>query len=168
MFFELIATFAVGIAAAGLALVAGHLSRGRLPRYSAPILAGIAMLCYAIWSEYTWADRTLSTLPESVEVVSAVEEARFWKPWTYVVPQVTRMMVLDRAGVQTNPTVPEILLADIYLFGRWAVPVKRPQLVDCAKAARADVSEVALADPSQAEWIAVGVEDPVITALCQS
>lgn len=168
MFFELIATFAVGIGAAGLALVLGHLSRGRLPRYAAPIVAGIAMLIYAIWSEYTWANRTMSTLPESVEVVSEVKEARFWKPWTYVVPQVTRMMVLDRAGVQTNPTAPSILLADIYLFGRWAVPVKRPQLVDCANAARADVSEAALADPSQAEWITVGEDDPVIEALCQT
>ncbi|MFU8776631.1 MAG: hypothetical protein ACNA7M_03035 [Roseovarius sp.] len=168
MFLELIATFAVGIGAAGLALVAGHLSRGRLPRYSAPFAAGIAMLCYAIWSEYTWADRTLGTLPETVEVVSAVEEVKFWKPWTYVAPQVTRMMVLDRAGVQTNPAAPEILLADIYLFGRWAAPMMRPQLVDCANATRADVSEAALADPSQAEWLVVGVEDPVIRALCGS
>jgi hypothetical protein len=168
MFLELIATFAVGIGAAGIALVLGHLSRGRLPRYSAPFAAGIAMLCYVVWSEYTWANRTLSTLPDSVEVVSAVEESKPWKPWSYIVPQVTRMMVLDRAGVQTNPTAPEILLADIYLFGRWAAPMMRPQLVDCAKAARADVSEAALADPSQAEWIAVGLEDPVIEALCQS
>ena len=168
MFLELIATFAVGIGAAGIALVLGHLSRGRLPRYSAPFAAGIAMLCYVVWSEYTWANRTLGTLPDSVEVVSAVEESKPWKPWSYIVPQVTRMMVLDRAGVQTNPTAPEILLADIYLFGRWAAPMMRPQLVDCANAARADVSEVALADPSQAEWIAVGLEDPVIEALCQS
>lgn len=168
MFLELIATFAVGIGAAGLALVACHLSRGRLPRYSAPILAGIAMILYAIWSEYTWANRTLGTLPESVEVVSAVEEARFWKPWTYVVPQVTRMMVLDRAGVLTNPAVPEILLADVYLFGRWAPPVKRQQLVDCARTARADASEAALSDPAQADWMVVGKEDPLIGALCMN
>ncbi|NCQ25187.1 MAG: hypothetical protein COW54_10415 [Rhodobacteraceae bacterium CG17_big_fil_post_rev_8_21_14_2_50_63_15] len=168
MILELIAAFAVGIGAAGLALVAGHLSRGRLPRYAAPILAGLAMILYAIWSEYTWAERTLSTLPDSVEVVSAIKEARAWKPWTYVVPQVTRMMVLDRAGVQTNPAAPSILLADVYLFGRWAPPVKRPQLVDCANAARADVTEAALTDPSQAEWQSAGREDPLIGALCMN
>ncbi|SEM13485.1 hypothetical protein SAMN05443999_11386 [Roseovarius azorensis] len=168
MFFELIATFAVGIGAAGLALVAGHLSRGRLPRYAAPVVAGIAMLIYAIWSEYTWAERTVNTLPESVEVLVSVEEARFWKPWTYVVPQTTRLMVLDRAGVQTNPAAPSMLLADIYLFGRWAPPVKRPQLVDCVNGARADVSEAALTDPSQAEWMTVGAEDPLIGALCNT
>ncbi len=168
MIFELIATFAVGIGAAGLALVAGHLSRGRLPRYVAPIVAGIAMLIYAVWSEYTWAERTVGTLPESVEVLVSVDETRFWKPWTYVVPQTTRLMVLDRAGVQTNPAAPSMLLADIYLFGRWAPPVKRPQLVDCANGARADVSEEALSDPSQAEWMAVGAEDPLIKALCQT
>ena len=168
MFLELIATFAVGIGAAGLALVAGHLSRGRLPRYAAPVAAGIAMLIYAIWSEYTWAERTVGTLPESVEVLVSVEEARLWKPWTYVVPQTTRLMVLDRAGVQTNPAAPSMLLADIYLFGRWAPPIKRPQLVDCVNGARADVSEAALIDPSQAEWMAVGAEDPLIGALCNT
>lgn len=168
MFFELIATFAVGIGAAGLALVVGHLSRGRLPRYAAPIVAGIAMLSYAIWSEYTWADRTVGALHESFEVLVSVEEAKIWRPWTYVVPQVTRLMVLDRAGVQTNPDAASILLADVYLFGRWAAPIKRPQLVDCTNDARADVTEAALADPSQAEWVTVGAEDPLIKALCQT
>ena len=126
------------------------------------------MLIYAIWSEYTWAERTVGTLPESVEVLVSVEEARLWKPWTYVVPQTTRLMVLDRAGVQTNPAAPSMLLADIYLFGRWAPPIKRPQLVDCVNGARADVSEAALIDPSQAEWMAVGAEDPLIGALCNT
>ena len=83
-------------------------------------------------------------------------------------PQVTRLMVLDRAGVQTNPAAPSILLADVYLFGRWAPVIKHPQLVDCANAARADVTEAALADPSQAAWMTVGAEDPLIAALCKS
>lgn len=168
MFFELIAIFVAGLGAAGLALLIGHLSRGRLPRSFVPILAGLAMILYAIWSEYSWAARTLKTLPDTFEVVNAVEEVKFWKPWTYVVPQVTRMMVLDRAGVQTNPAVPEILLVEVYLFGRWAAPIKRPQLVDCAKAARADVSETALADPAQAEWVIAGKDDPLIGALCMN
>lgn len=166
MLLELIATVAVGIGAAGLAVAAGHLSRGRLPRYTAPVLAGLGMIVYAIWSEYTWAARTLDTLPERVEVLSKVEESKAWKPWTYVVPQVTRMMVLDRAGVKTNPDLPEVLLVDVYLFARWSPTVRRPQLVDCARAARADASEAALADPAQAAWTIAGKADPLIGALC--
>jgi hypothetical protein len=168
MFFELIATFAAGIAAAGLALIAGHLSGGRLPRWFVPVAAGAAMLGYAIWSEYTWAGRTMEGLPEGVEVLTTVEETRFWKPWTYLVPQTTRIMALDRQGVLRNPDADGILLADVYLFARWTPPAKRPQLVDCAAGARADVSSAALADPSQATWRSVDDDDPLMEALCQS
>ena len=130
MFFELIATFAAGIAAAGLALIANHLTGGRLPRWTLPVAAGIAMLGYTIWSEYTWGPRTRAALPEGVEVLMTVEEARFWKPWSYVIPQTTRIMALDRASVQTNAQAPGILSADLYFFARWTPPAKRPQLVD--------------------------------------
>ncbi|MEI4234288.1 hypothetical protein [Roseovarius sp. D22-M7] len=168
MFFELIATVAAGMAAAGLALILGHLSGGRLPRWFIPVAAGAAMLGYAIWSEYSWAGRTVEGLPEGVEVLTTVEETRFWKPWTYVVPQTTRIMALDRAGVQTNPDASGILLADLYLFARWTPPAKRPQLVDCEAGARADVSRAALADPDAATWRSVGADDPLMEALCQS
>ena len=168
MFFELVATIAAGIAAAGLALIAGHLSGGRLPRWATPLAAGAAMLGYAIWSEYTWETRTREGLPDGVEVLTTVEETRFWKPWTYVVPQTTRIMVLDRQGVQTNPDADGILLADVYLFARWTPPAKRPQLVDCKAGARADVSGAALADPHLATWRRVDDDDPLMEALCPS
>jgi len=167
MFFELIATFAAGIAAAGLALIANHLTGGRLPRWTLPVAAGIAMLGYTIWSEYTWGPRTRAALPEGVEVLMTVEEARFWKPWSYVIPQTTRIMALDRASVQTNAQAPGILLADLYFFARWTPPAKRPQLVDCSRLARADVSDAALSDPSGAAWRSAGRDDPLIEALCQ-
>lgn len=168
MFFELIATFAAGIAAAGMALIAGHLTRGLLPRWSVPVAAGAAMLAYAVWSEYTWAGRTVAGFPDGVEVLTTVEETRFWKPWTYVVPQTTRIMALDRAGVQTKADATGVLLADVYLFARWTPPAKRPQLVDCEDGARADVSTAALADPDNATWRSVADDDPLMEALCQS
>lgn len=168
MFFELIATFAAGAAAAGLALIAGHLSGGRLPKWITPVMAGVAMLGYAIWSEYSWAGRTAGGLPEGVEVLVNVEETRFWKPWTYVVPQTTRLMALDRASVQRNPQAPGILLADLYFFARWTPPSKRPQLVDCAQGTRADVNAAALADPSEATWRSMAEDDPLKEALCQA
>ena len=167
MFFELVATFAAGIAAAGLALIANHLTGGRLPRWALPVAAGAAMLGYAVWSEYTWGPRTRAALPEGVEVLMTVEESRVWKPWTYVVPQTTRIMALDRAGVQTKPDAPGMLLADLYFFARWSPPAKRQQLVNCETGARADVSAAALSDPSSARWRSAGADDPLVEALCQ-
>lgn len=168
MFFELVATFAAGISAAGLALIANHLTRGQLPRWALPVAAGVAMLGYTVWSEYSWGPRTRAALPEGVEVVMSVEERRFWKPWTYLVPQTTRIMALDRAGVQRNPEAPGILLADIYLFARWTPPAKRPQLVDCTDGRRADATAAALADPADAAWRNAGEDDPLMEALCRS
>jgi len=132
------------------------------------VAAGAAMLGYTVWSEYTWGPRTIASLPEGVEVLATVEESRVWKPWTYLVPQTTRIMALDRSGVQTNPEAPGILLADLYFFERWTPPAKRSQLVDCGGGARADVSEAALADPSDAAWRSAGPDDPLMEALCQS
>lgn len=168
MFIELIATFATGIATGALVFALAHLSGGRLPRYAAPAAAGLAMLAYAIWSEYTWAARTAGTLPEGVEVLVEVPESRPWKPWTLVVPQVTRFMALDRAGVQSNPEAPGVLLADVYLFARWNPPARVPQFVDCANRALAEVSDAALADPSQAAWRSAPEDDPLLEALCTS
>jgi hypothetical protein len=168
MLFELFATFAAGIAAAGLALMAGHLSGGRLPRWFTPVAAGAAMLGYAVWSEYTWADRTIAGFPDGIEVLTTVEDSRVWKPWTYLVPQTTRIMALDREALQTKADAPGVVLADVYLFARWTPPAKRPQLVDCEAGARADVSSAALADPEAADWKNVGGEDPLMEALCRS
>ncbi|PKQ12698.1 MAG: hypothetical protein CVT70_07175 [Alphaproteobacteria bacterium HGW-Alphaproteobacteria-1] len=168
MFFELIATFAAGIGAAAAVVALAHMTGGRLPRYTAPAAAGLAMLAYAIWSEYSWAARTAGTLPDGVEVLVEIPETRPWKPWTLVVPQVTRFMALDRAGVQSNPEAPGVLLADVYLFARWNPPARLPQLVDCLNRARAEVSEAALADPSQAAWRSAPEDDPLLEALCTS
>ncbi|MBE0453568.1 hypothetical protein [Roseovarius autotrophicus] len=168
MFLELIATFAAGIGAAAAVFALAHLTGGRLPRYAAPAAAGLAMLAYAIWSEYSWASRTAGTLPEGVEVLVAIPESKLWRPWTHVVPQVTRFMALDRAGVQTNPEAPGVLLADIYLFARWNPPARLPQFVDCPNRARAEVTEAALADLSQAAWRSAPKDDPLLEALCTS
>jgi Zn-dependent protease with chaperone function len=168
MFIELIATFAAGIAAAALTFATAHLSGGRLPRYAVPAVAGLAMLAYAIWSEYSWASRTASALPEGVEVVAEIRETKLWKPWTYLAPQVTRFMALDRAAVQRNPEAPGIVLTDLYLFARWTPPARLAQLVDCGRVMRADVTEAALTDPAQAEWRAMEEDDPLREALCQS
>lgn len=168
MLVEFIAIVAAGFAAAGGALLLRHMTRGRLPRWLTPAAAGLAMIGYSVWSEYTWAGRMTRTLPEGVEVLLSVEESRLWKPWTYLAPQTTRFMALDRAGVQTNAATPGILLADVYLFARWTPPVRRPQLVDCANSARADATEAGLADPSRAEWTSAGPDDPLIGALCKT
>ncbi len=167
MFLELIATFVAGIAAAGLVMLLRRVTGNRLARWLPPVAAGVAMIAFSIWSEYSWAGRTANGLPEGVTVVDRVTETIGWKPWTYLAPQTTRLVALDRAGARRNPEAPGVALVDLYLFERWQPTARRPQLVDCDTGARADVSEAALADPAAADWHTLGGDDPLIRAACE-
>lgn len=168
MFLELVATIAAGIGAAGLALLAGRISGGRLPRWSAPVAAGAAMLAFALWSEYTWGTRTAEGLPDGIVLVHAVDRSIWWKPWTYAAPQVTQLITVDTETVRRHPERPDLRLINLYLFARWRAPAPVPQLVDCARPARAPVSDAALADPAAAAaWRPLAPDDPLLEVLCK-
>ncbi len=166
MFLELIATFVAALGAAGLILLLNRVTGGRLPRWAAPVAAGAAMIGFAIWSEYSWADRTRAQLPEGTAVFRSFEQSAFWKPWTYIWPQTHALAVVDTATARSRPDAADVLLVDIYLFARWRAPERTPQLVDCAAGARAPVSDAALADPQAAEWQVLGPDAPLIATLC--
>lgn len=168
MLFELIATFAAAFGAAGLVMVLNRILGGTLPRWSTPAAAGLCMIAYAVWSEYTWGARTINGMPEGLLVVQSVEESAVWKPWTYAYPQVTRLIAADKASVRNNPKVPDVRLVDIYIFGRWKAPAQIPQLVHCETGARADVSDAALGDPSQADWVSIAKESHLRKVVCSS
>jgi len=167
MFLELVAIFVAALGAAGLALLARRLTGGRLPGWVTPVAAGATMLAVAMWSEYSWGARTAAGLPEGVEVVDRVRDSAWWRPWTYVFPQTTRLVALDTASVQTNPDAPDIRLADLYLFARWRAPARVPQLVRCAPPARADVTDAALADPTGANWRALPAGHDLVRLACK-
>ena len=154
---------------AGLVLVFNKITGGGLPRWLMPVAAGAAMLGYAIWSEMTWAARTVEGLPEGLELVETVEETVFWKPWTFIKPQATRFVAADRANSRRNPDAPDTVLIDLYLYARWQPVWRVPQLVNCGVPARADVSDEAFADPEgQADWVALDDLDPLIAAVCEA
>ena len=166
MFLELIATFAAALGAAGLVLLINKLTGGRLPKWVMPVAAGLTMITYAVWSEYSWANRTQAELPAGMVVVKPIEQQMFWKPWTYIKPQVAALVVLDHAGIKTRPENADIKLADLYVFARWRRTAVVPQFLDCARGMRADVSDAALADPTRAQWRPVEADDKVLEIAC--
>ena len=166
MFLELIATFTAALGAAGLVLLLNKLTGSRLPKWVMPVAAGLTMIAYTIWSEYSWAERTAAELPPGMVVVKRIEQRAIWKPWTYIQPQVKALVVLDHAGMKTRPQHPQIKLADLYVFARWRRTSVVPQLLDCARDMRADVSDAALADPTQADWRPITGDDKVLDAAC--
>jgi len=166
MFLELIATFVAGVGAAGLVMGLNRIFKRRLPRWLMPVAAGAAMIAYAVWSEYSWADRTVSGLPPGVVEVARIEDRIAWKPWTYLAPQATRLMAVDAGAAARRPDTPEIRLVTLYLFARWQPTRSVPVLVDCAAPARADTSDAALEDPAAADWRPLSPDDPLIGAVC--
>jgi hypothetical protein len=167
MFLELIAIFVAGFGAAGIALLVNRLSGGRLPRWVTPLAAGATMLAVAIWSEYSWAQRTAQGLPDGVEVVEVVHDRSWWRPWTRIWPRATRLMALDTDTVRTNDAAPGTRLVDLYLFGRWQPAARRPQLIRCAPPARADVRDATLAAPETASWHPVPAGSDLVRLACE-
>lgn len=169
MFLELIAAVASGFAGAGFALVINLISGGRLPRWVVPVMAGAAMLSYAIWSEYTWFDRTAAGLPESVEISFINEAKAMYKPWTYAVPFINRFAALDTASIQTNDNVPHQRIADLYFFSRWSPNQVLPIVVDCevqrmAPLPSAEFNEAG--EAVEAAWTTPAEGDTTLAAAC--
>src|SRR5690606_22292277 len=83
MFFELIAAVVAGVAVAGIAMGLRWISRGFLPKWIVPAAAGLGMLSFAIWSEYSWFERNVATQPTGVIVAWNNEQRSFLRPWSY-------------------------------------------------------------------------------------
>ena len=170
MFLELIGTIFAGFAFAGVVMVINKLTGGRLPRWAAPVAAGLGMIGMTIASEYSWYDRTVDTLPDGMEIVQEVESKAFYRPWTYAVPFVNRFAAVDTVSVRTNEQVPEQRLVDMYFFGRWSPVSKLPVAVDCSANSRASLADGAeFGDDGRllnADWLPVGAQDPILEATC--
>ena len=172
MVFELIAVIVAGFAGAGATLLLNKLLGGRLPRWVMPVAAGCAMLAVTITNEYGWYARTSGALPEGLEVATTVEDRAFYRPWTYIVPFVSRFLAVDTKTIRTNAAAPGQRLVDVYAFGRWMPPRQVRVAVDCTAGRRADIADGVSfgADGSLdgADWREVGADDPILRTACET
>jgi hypothetical protein len=172
MLYELIATVAAGFLGGGVAMLLRWLSRGQLPRFLVPTLAGLAMISFVIWSDYTWYGRSTAALPPSFEVFFSNSERPAWRPWTLLVPVTTRFAAVDHASERRNEGVPDQIMADVYLFARFVPTYRRTVLIDCAGMRRADVGEgTQFADDGAvtgANWTPLPPDDALAGAVCPS
>jgi len=172
MFLELIATFVLGVGVAGIALIIVKITRGRLPSWVVPASAGLAMIGFSIWSEYSWFARTAGDLPDPVVVAWTNRESAPWKPWTYALPQTTRFVAVDTGTIRTNDALPGQRMVDLYLMGRWAPGRQVRVVLDCHGARRADLIENVAMDETgavdPAAWVQMDPSDPVLSTACSA
>ncbi len=170
MFWEFVATVSMAFAAAGVVLLLNRLLGGRLPRWLTPVAAGLAMLGFTIWMEYSWLSRTLGTLPDEVVVASTNETRAAYRPWTYLVPLTTRFSAVDHGATMRHPQHPEMLLTSVLLLGRWEAGYDIRVMFDCADNRRADLLRgAAFAEDGtleNAEWRDLPADDPLLRAAC--
>ncbi|KIC34648.1 hypothetical protein [Leisingera sp. ANG-S5] len=170
MFLELIAVIFAGVAAAGVVMLLNRTLKGRLPRWMAPVAAGLAMIGVTVASEYGWYSRTKAALPEGLAVAETIENRSLYRPWTQVVPYVDRFAAVDTATMKSHAAHPQVFLADLYFFGRWAPVSKQAAVLDCGKWQRALAGgTVAFSGdglPKGLDWIAAEADDAILTTAC--
>jgi hypothetical protein len=128
------------------------------------------MLGYAIWNEYSWGWRATEALPAGFEVIDRIPQSSPWQPWTYLVPRVSRLVVLDRAQLRRNERYPGYVLAELLLMERLLPPRRVIMLLDCDNARRLDVTngDRALEQgvPPNADWAALRRDSSLFRAVC--
>ncbi|MCL4676020.1 MAG: hypothetical protein KJZ59_08365 [Pararhodobacter sp.] len=169
MIIDFIGSIASGLGLMGVMLLLNRLTGRRMGRWVFPATVALGMVGYTVWAEYTWPTRTIDASPQLL-LASSNEVSVFYRPWTYVWPQVTRLTSVDQSATYVHPEQPQLVLTQVVFIGRWE-PIRVAGVVfDCARQARADLVEgVELnADGTLegADWRALEADDPVLRTAC--
>lgn len=141
-----------------------------MPKSLYPVVAAASAIAYGIYSEYTWADRTIAELPGSIEVVHELSGTSVLSPWSFVIPRTDRLSLIDKASIRRNDALPDHVMTELLLMQRFSPVVRVSQLIDCNGERRTDVTSDAIFDddglPSNAQWEELDEEHPLLRVLC--
>ncbi|MEM1286056.1 MAG: hypothetical protein ACFB01_04860 [Cohaesibacteraceae bacterium] len=171
MFLGYVGAIAGGIGLAAILLVISKTLRLNLPRWLYPATAGLGMLLLTIHIEYSWFSQVRSTLPEEIEIVETFDYSVPYQPWTYLIPRVNRFVAIDHTSARTNDGVEDLVLIDVILMERFSPTFKATNFVNCDAGERLLVGDDIEMDetgmPLSSDWSAVGLDDPLIKAVCE-
>ena len=168
MIWEWIATITAGLGAAGLLMLL-RLFYKRLPKSLIPAAAGLGMLLFQIHSEYTWFDHTRSLLPKSAVVVAEVSESAFYRPWSYVKPQVLKFVAIDSAKTVPVGESGQILQTNLYFFERRMSAQTWPILINCQTRLQANAPQQNNGEPLSIDaeaWSKTDYSEKIAQAIC--
>ena len=136
MFWEIIATVIAGLGTAGIVLSLRLLFK-RLPKWLVPCAAGLGMLGFQLYSEYTWFTHTSSRLPTGASVVAKTGVPAFYKPWSYYHAPVLKFIAVDHVVLPTG--TPDIYETKLYFFERRMPAETANVLVDCKQGLQSEL-----------------------------
>ncbi len=171
MLLEFIAAIVVAVGVGGAVHMSNRAMGSNLPGWAVPAAAGLGMIGFVVYLEYTWAERTRAALPPEASFVSQNAVTFWYRPWTFVWPLTNRMTVIDHRFDIRNPDYPHLLITRVVLLGRWEVTRPVPVAFDCELGARADMrADVVIAEDGSllgADWLRLPPDDPMLRAACQ-
>lgn len=161
MFWDISAMIVAAFLFAGLAMPIKIFYK-KTPKWFIPFMAGLGMMSYQVFSEYTWFDNTKSKLPEGSVVVASVPTTTWFRPWSYIKPQIFQFVVLDTANVTAIDE--KTKQAQVYFFERQLPAQKLDVLFDCQK----DVQTyVVNNDLSRLNWEKLAYTDYALKLICK-
>lgn len=137
MIWHLVALLSAGLGAAGFGFLLRSLSRRRLPGWIIPACAGVGMLSYQIYYEYSWVGHKQAQLPAGSVVVDEEREQQILRPWTYLFPLTVGFSVVDTDNVQhLEQNGERIAQFILYRFEREYIDrlTHQAYLLNCARA----------------------------------
>lgn len=153
MLIKLLIAAGAAFFAAGIAQYARILSRKKLPRWIVPVAAGLGILGYQIYMEYSWFERTRQRLPEGAVVTEVRKVPAFWRPWTFVVPLQMGFSVVDTNHIQiAQADGQRIARFRLYSFEQAFIDRSEQQgyLLNCSTSVLVPLDDSGAANPSQA------------------
>lgn len=120
MIWTLLSAAGAAFLAAGIAQYARLLTAKKLPKWIVPAAAGLGILGYQVYMEYSWFERMQAQLhervPGAIELVDVRHDSMFWRPWTYVYPFASGFVVLDLGSLKVaqndGETIARFMLYD--------------------------------------------------------
>jgi hypothetical protein len=170
MAFELLGSFFVALTI-GLFIWALRKKVPAIPRWATSALAGAGLIVTAAYMEYSWFTRVTGALPPEFVVANEETTASPLRPWTYVVPLVSRFAAIDTSKLARHPERNELIVAPVFGFARWENPQNALMVFDCAGSRRVPVTEGMSIDANGtltgAEWQVLDSVDGLQQAACK-
>lgn len=170
MTIEFLAAIVAAFFGAGIGLILRKLSGGRLPRWLMPVMAGLGMIGFSVYSEYGWYPRLQAGLPQGAVIAQTYDSPSPLRPWTYVFPLTDRALVVDTRRSLRNDAAPDLVMTQVFQFRRWQETRDIMVVFDCAVPRRVDVTANVRIDDdgnmSGGTWVPLDPNDPVLRTAC--
>lgn len=170
MVIEYIAALAAAFCFAGVGLILRKLSRGRLGKWTVPVMAASGMMLVSVYLEYDWFSRVSKKLPQGVVVVFQNTESMALRPWTYIWPITTSFIAADTRSVGYAIEDANLITVTLYNFSKRQDTRPAQAILDCKERL-----QVLLTDDVQSEgeiiwekltWLKTPADDPLLKTLC--